>query len=102
MGTSEFVSGPGVLIVLYVLFLIINEEGVIGALGEIGKGVWFLIKMYLIIVPVFIVLWVLSIIGMTEQYPTLSWFLAFLSVGAAYVVFVEPKNKEKDDSDKGA
>jgi hypothetical protein len=95
MGTQEFAGGPILFLILYVVFIGIKEEGLIAVLGGMGKVLWFLIKMYFLVVPVFLVLWGLSKLGLTHEFPTLSWILAVALGGGSYVWFVERREKAK-------
>lgn len=94
MGTQEFAGGPVILVILYVLFIMLKEEGLVATLGAVGKGLWFLIKMYLIIVPIFIVAWLLAQIGFTKEFPGLSWIISCLAGGGAYIWFMERGEKK--------
>jgi hypothetical protein len=97
MGAQEYAGGPFILVILYVLFMMLKEEGLVATLGAIGKFLWWLIKIYLIIVPVFIVLWLLAQVGFTKEFPTLSWIISCLAGGGAYVWFSEKREKKKMD-----
>jgi hypothetical protein len=95
MGTQEYAGGPIILVILYVLFMMLKEDGLVATLGIIGKFLWWLIKMYLIFVPVIIVLWLLSQVGFTKDFPTLSWIISCLVGGGAYIWFMERGEKRK-------
>jgi len=99
MGAQEFSGGPIILVIFYVLFMMLKEEGFVATLGAVGKGLWFLIKMYLIIVPVFIVLYVLAQVGFAKEFPRLSWIISCLAGGGAYIWFMERGEKTGKSSD---
>lgn len=86
------------MVILYVLFMMLKEDGLVDTLGLIGKFLWWLITIYLIIVPVFFVLWLLAQIGFTKEFPALSWIISCLAGGGAYVWFMERGENKKHKS----
>ena len=100
MGTQEYAGGPIILVILYALFMMLKEDGLVATLGLIGKFLWWLITMYLIIVPVFIVLWLLAQVGFAKEFPILTWFISCLGGGGAYVWFMERGEKKAHKSEE--
>ena len=100
MGTQEFAGGPIILLVLFVLFSMMNEDGLVATLGVVGKLLWILIRGYLVIAPVFIIMWLLSLIGFTYEYPVLSYLISFFGWYVVLVWFMGRKEKKERESDK--
>ena len=98
MGSLEYAGGPLILLIPYILFIMIKEEGFVSVLGSVGTFIWMFIKMYLMIVPIFIVLWALSKVGFTESYPELSWIIGCLLGGGLYVALMEWLEDKKNNS----
>lgn len=97
MGAHEYAGGPIIFFVLYAAIMMLEEDGVVKTLGSFGKGLWFLLKMYSMIFPIFAVFWLLAQFNLTNEFPVLSWVVSCAIGGGIYIKLMERIDKNKSE-----
>ena len=99
MGAGEYAGGPVFLLVIYALGWFVSEgikeQGFIRTLGDLGQMLWFFLRWYLIVVPFFIGLWLVSLIGVRGLFGT----VAGMALGA-FIALKTFKHFERASKDK--